>query len=545
MSVEFYPSVGKVRDENGEFQDIPAFVAGKDVAQATTDWLDEHIAQETGYVIDDSLTVAGAAADAKAVGDLKSAITLGGLYTDKMQTKSVSITGRKFSTEKNKVSVEQDSGSTSTTYICVALLGDNMYPGSGAFSSLDLSGFEFIPLDFDTNKYDLILTVFKRRRYNVNVHSMYLAFKNEESGDVGKLKITDDSINNPIIERINLSRVATNLNIRGNFCLFLESRKAAYGNDFYYWLELQDSESEFESGNSDKNNKISAFSEQLYQADEYESFLFFTDSHVACGKPGWHRYAVETLENIASSYKTSPVDFCLFGGDVLTNESAFYRNITPQQAVSGLAYNNAVSESLFGKDNYYPMIGNHDLNYLGTETISTDDIINASFRRWGKAYYKFTGKTTTFYVLDTGRNVDSMTDYRWEQLRYLAESLISDNPEHCIIAMHIIRNNTSGFPNFTMFVKANEIANAFNNRTSVTVNGTAYDFSGCTGRVEMFIGGHIHVDNSNITLNNIPCIMRTNSAVGYDLVFCDWTKRTVKFTRIGTGNDLTVDLDVA
>ena len=31
MSVEFYPSVGKVRDENGEFQDIPAFVETPDL----------------------------------------------------------------------------------------------------------------------------------------------------------------------------------------------------------------------------------------------------------------------------------------------------------------------------------------------------------------------------------------------------------------------------------------------------------------------------------------------------------------------------------
>ena len=51
----------------------------EDVAHATTDWLDEHIAQETGYVIDNTLAVSGAAADAKKTGDelngLKSALT--------------------------------------------------------------------------------------------------------------------------------------------------------------------------------------------------------------------------------------------------------------------------------------------------------------------------------------------------------------------------------------------------------------------------------------------------------------------------------------
>ena len=39
------------------------------VAGLVTDWLEENITQETGYVLDDSLTVEDAAADAKAVGD--------------------------------------------------------------------------------------------------------------------------------------------------------------------------------------------------------------------------------------------------------------------------------------------------------------------------------------------------------------------------------------------------------------------------------------------------------------------------------------------
>ena len=39
------------------------------ITSVTESWLAQHITQETGYVIDDTLTVSGAAADAKAVGD--------------------------------------------------------------------------------------------------------------------------------------------------------------------------------------------------------------------------------------------------------------------------------------------------------------------------------------------------------------------------------------------------------------------------------------------------------------------------------------------
>lgn len=57
---------------------LPA-VAAAAAAQEVSDWLALHVDPETGYVIDDSLTIQGAAADAKATGDkigeLKSALT--------------------------------------------------------------------------------------------------------------------------------------------------------------------------------------------------------------------------------------------------------------------------------------------------------------------------------------------------------------------------------------------------------------------------------------------------------------------------------------
>lgn len=42
---------------------------GEDIENTVTDWLENNITQETGYVLDDTLTVSGAAADAKATGD--------------------------------------------------------------------------------------------------------------------------------------------------------------------------------------------------------------------------------------------------------------------------------------------------------------------------------------------------------------------------------------------------------------------------------------------------------------------------------------------
>ena len=69
--------------ESGEFRSIIINDVVSQTALTTASWLNSHITQETGYVLDDTLTVPGAAADAKAAGDriteLKSAI----IYTEK------------------------------------------------------------------------------------------------------------------------------------------------------------------------------------------------------------------------------------------------------------------------------------------------------------------------------------------------------------------------------------------------------------------------------------------------------------------------------
>ena len=59
---------------NGDF--IQGYGAGKaagmsqQIAETTAEWLEENVDPETGYVLDSSLTVDNAAANAKAVGDI-------------------------------------------------------------------------------------------------------------------------------------------------------------------------------------------------------------------------------------------------------------------------------------------------------------------------------------------------------------------------------------------------------------------------------------------------------------------------------------------
>ena len=56
--------------ESGEFAQIINATVQSVTTSTTTAWLAENISQETGYIVDASLSIAGAAADAKATGDI-------------------------------------------------------------------------------------------------------------------------------------------------------------------------------------------------------------------------------------------------------------------------------------------------------------------------------------------------------------------------------------------------------------------------------------------------------------------------------------------
>ncbi len=68
-------SVLKVKDGNGNWIGIPGLkgdnATPEQVSEATDSWLEENISQETGYVLDRSLTMPNAAAPADLVGELK------------------------------------------------------------------------------------------------------------------------------------------------------------------------------------------------------------------------------------------------------------------------------------------------------------------------------------------------------------------------------------------------------------------------------------------------------------------------------------------
>lgn len=279
---------------------------------------------------------------------------------------------------------------------------------------------------------------------------------------------------------------------------------------------------------------------------DFESFLFFTDPHLLEGT-GWENKCCEFVSQIQKYYNSTPTTFCLCGGDWIGNSDL------PADACFKMGYVDGFMNSMF--DNVYMLVGNHDTNYqgkkdsgsaTGTTRLSNQSIVDLWYRKTKKAYYAFDGANTKFYCFDAGTEDQSLTaynNYGWEQVAWFANSLLSDNSPHIAIGTHILYSVGTTIQPLTDKILA--IADAYNNRTTITANGVAYDYTNSTGNVEFLIAGHKHVD-ADYVVHNIPCILTANvckdESLGatFDLVFADYDNRQIKLLRVGSGSDRTI-----
>lgn len=292
----------------------------------------------------------------------------------------------------------------------------------------------------------------------------------------------------------------------------------------------------------DVSEKAATFTDLIGSNTDTESFLFFTDPHTY-GKTITKKDTEYLQTLVQKYYNSTPTNFVLCGGDWLQDSD------TQSEAKYKLGLIEASMEAMVSP--YYPILGNHDTNYQGVDgegnpnsgQLDNGVLTNLWFSRWGKNYYKFEGANTIFYVFDTGIDwTTAMDSYRWEQVNWFANSLLTDQHDHIAIGIHIWFESNSTTP---MADEITAVINAYNGKTSVTVNGTTYDFSNVTGRIEYVMTGHTHVDMTETLTSGTPVICTLNALQGngsFDLVFADYTARTLKTIRVGTGSNRTFAL---
>lgn len=283
---------------------------------------------------------------------------------------------------------------------------------------------------------------------------------------------------------------------------------------------------------------------------DFETFLFFTDPHVL-ERTGWESKCYEIVAQIQKYYNSTPTSFCLCGGDWLGNQDL------PATACYKMGYIDGFMHSMF--DNCYMLVGNHDTNYQGkkdsesstwTTKLSIQSVDNLWYRG-GRAYYSFDGNHTRFYCFDTRIEQQALSwedNYGLEQVTWFATALHSDNSEHIAVAGHILYNslptNSEVHP---IMQEVLDIAEAYNDRGSITVGSTTYDYTNAMGKVEFCVCGHSHGDYDG-TINGIPYFLTINtvptstSEASFDLVMVDYDNSKINLVRVGDGEDRTISL---
>jgi hypothetical protein len=134
-----------------------------------------------------------------------------------------------------------------------------------------------------------------------------------------------------------------------------------------------------------------------------------------------------------------------------------------------------------------------------------------------------------------------MNSYRWEQVDWFANSLIADKPERSVALLHmVLEGNPTGVYERPFVDNLTKVAQAFNNKETITLNNKTYNFTQSTGHFYFVLGGHTHAD-ANLEQNGIPVVATTRLCVGanvtLDLVLIDYNTNKLHLIRVGSGND--------
>ena len=300
---------------------------------------------------------------------------------------------------------------------------------------------------------------------------------------------------------------------------------------------------------------IQTFMSRFYESNQAEAYVFFTDPHLV-GANG--TFDVDTFKSyidaLSATVKRTSAPYVVCGGDWLTSGD------TKAQASEKLGFVDGQMRSIF-PDKYYPIVGNHDFNYLGVDGegtrlteanwISQNAMRNFWFHEYDNCYYKFKAMTAQNYVLNTRTDHEGTNAYDKTMLDWFAAQLIEDDATHATVMFHIYYLSTvvTSIPTRVQAIGA--IISAFNSHTTCTLTNAThgydktYDFTNTTGHIDYVIVGHTHADFSD-TFGGVPVVGCDNFTDGdtptFDLVFADYSNNKLYLTRIGTGTSREINI---
>jgi hypothetical protein len=290
---------------------------------------------------------------------------------------------------------------------------------------------------------------------------------------------------------------------------------------------------------------IKDFAALFAESNNVEPFIFFTDPHLCQYEgEGWRAEFDEYMSTLKAYYNESAVTRVFCGGDWLGGNIA-----NAKDACYRLGLADAKMREYFEEP--HCIRGNHESNFEYSSTnaiLNRATIKNLMFRKEGKTYYTVDGDNSKFFVFDTQDEPSSLydTDYAMEQQIWFAESLKNNTAENIILMAHRFYIGTVEDAAVLPFTEQiMDIAIAYGDRDTISINGTTYDFSDAVGSVKCLLAGHSHADQVR-TLNDIPVVLTTHFRDGgtptFDMCLADYDNSKLHLVRIGTGESRTVDI---
>lgn len=336
----------------------------------------------------------------------------------------------------------------------------------------------------------------------------------------------------------------------------LTGRVAEAENKIDYVKRWVDSNNNLLSSVADFNDRISQlegatstmFTDRLkdYSAlfsgkSNEHGFIFFTDSHDLAENFSDYDVLLH-MHFYRAIFENSPARYVLNGGDWINTkhtleDAKYYIGRIPNMMRT------EITEKSYG------VIGNHELNIEGNYSnldriMSSEQIAQLWFGK-NVGYYTVDYGNTRCYMFDSGSQSTGMTDYRWEQVDWFANSLITNTIPHLFGLIHIIYKNKSALteqvePELGDYIT--QVADAFNQRTSITLNGNTYDFSSAQGTFQFMLSGHYHNTQEHV-YNNIPVIWSPSGRVA-ECIHVDFDDDVFRCVRIYMESTQKIDREI-
>lgn len=272
-----------------------------------------------------------------------------------------------------------------------------------------------------------------------------------------------------------------------------------------------------------------------------ETFAFVTDIH-------WNSNQRKSPKLIKYLLNHLNINMVVLGGDLITEGEKEAELIESLNCIKAFRF----------PDVFVPMtFGNHDNNSNQSEAsyrFDNNTVYSLFFKGFEDQVTFMTDTESSFYFdkginktryifLDMGDDGVSRPFSAFAEFR---DALLSTpNGYKIVIVAHIIDYGT-----FT--TSLTQMIDAYNARTSVTVNGVVCDFTSASGSVIICLGGHRHYDAETTTSGGVPITLTDCDAMlsvteitevagtiteqAFDVVSLDYTNMIAYYERIGRGN---------